>query len=107
MLASKLKLKPLKNVIVPLDSVESIPTEWKVVLLNTAEKDNVFFTDLLKAADRELWRWRNIDGRQLTFPNHNRPARRSIYALHPRMVSCSRQILAKFPRKGSTWKSLG
>ena len=63
----------------PVDSVESIPTEWKVVLLNTAERDNVFFTDMAKLTDREVWRWRDIDGRHLKFPNHNRPARRFLY----------------------------
>jgi HNH endonuclease len=66
-------------VIVPVDSVDSIPTKWKIVLLNTAEKDKTFFRDLAKLTDRELWRWRDIDGRQLTFLNDNRPARRFLY----------------------------
>lgn len=51
----------------------------KVVLLNTAEKDNTFFRDMFKANDRELWRWRDIDGRKLSFRNNNRPARRFLY----------------------------
>ena len=66
-------------IIVPVDSVEYTPTEWKVVLLNTAERDNTFFRDTFKATDRELWRWRDIDGRKLSFRNDNRPARRFLY----------------------------
>ena len=66
-------------VVVPVGSVESTPTEWKIVLLNTAIKDNTFFTDMLKATDRKLWRWRDIDGRKLSFRNDNRPARRFLY----------------------------
>ena len=65
--------------IVPVDSVESIPTEWKIILLNTAERDHTFFRDMFKATDRELWRWRDIDGRKLSFRNDNRPARRFLY----------------------------
>ena len=66
-------------VIVPLDSVASFPTEWKIVLLNTAIKDNVFFEDQHQYTDREVWKWRDIDGRKLTFLNDNRPARRFLY----------------------------
>ncbi|KAF6227153.1 hypothetical protein HO133_008595 [Letharia lupina] len=65
--------------IVPVDSVESSPTEWKVILLNTAERDKPFFEDMSKETDRGLWRWRDIDGRKLSFPNDNRPARRFLY----------------------------
>ena len=66
-------------VIVPVDSVEYTPTVWKIVLLNTAERDNVFFSDIFKATDRKFWRWRDIDGRELSFRNDNRPARRFLY----------------------------
>ena len=66
-------------VIVPVDSVESTPTEWKILLLNTAKRDKVFFRDMFKATDRELWRWRDIDGRKLSFRNDKRPARRFLY----------------------------
>ena len=66
-------------VIVPLDSVASIPTEWKIVLLNTAIKDDVFFEDRHRDTDRRLWKWCDIDGRKLTFLNDNRPARRFLY----------------------------
>ena len=65
--------------IVPVDPVESNPTEWKVVLLNTAVKGDVLFEDRYKSTDRRLWRWRDIDGRKLSFPNDNRPARRFLY----------------------------
>ena len=44
--------------IVPIDPFQTIPTEWKIVLLNSAEKDNTFFTDILNVTDRRLWRWR-------------------------------------------------
>ena len=66
-------------VIVAFDSVESNPTEWKIVLLNIAEKDKVFFTDKFHATDRALWKWRDIDNRKLAFRNDNRPARRFLY----------------------------
>ena len=66
-------------IIVPVDSVESTPIVWKVVLLNTAERDNTFFTDVFKITDRALWRWRDIDGRKLSFRNDSRPARRFLY----------------------------
>ena len=38
-------------VVVPFDSVEPNPTEWKIVLLNTAEQDKVFFTDTFHVTD--------------------------------------------------------
>ena len=66
-------------VIVPANSVESNPIEWKIVLLNTAERDKPFFTDDFKITDRPLWRWRDVDGRKLSFPNDDRPARRFLY----------------------------
>ena len=65
--------------IVPLGSVATSPTEWKVVVLNPAIKDNLFLRDYSPSTDRMEWRWRDIDGRKLTFPNENRPARRFLY----------------------------
>ena len=59
--------------------MESNPIEWKIVLLNAAERDKVFFTDMFNVTDRQLWRWRDIDGRKLSFCNDNRPARRFLY----------------------------
>lgn len=65
--------------IVPLDSVAATPTNWKIVLLNPAVKDNLFYLDYYKLTDQTEWRWRDIDGRKLTFLNDNRPARRFLY----------------------------
>ena len=66
--------------IVPLDSVASTPTEWKVVILNPAIKDNVFYRQTTAPFTKATeWRWRDIDGRKLTFLNDNRPARRFLY----------------------------
>ena len=68
--------------IVPLDPVASTPTEWKVVILNPAIKDNVFFVDSpppFTKGTTTTWRWQDIDGRKLTFLNDNRPARRFLY----------------------------
>lgn len=65
--------------IVPDGSVESTPTEWKLILLNSDVKDDMFFTDVLGLTDRRIWRWRDIDGRRLAFQNDNRPARRFLY----------------------------
>ena len=86
-------------VIVPVDSVASTPTEWKVVLLNTAEKDNVFFTDIYKQSGQALWRWRDIDGRKLSFCNDNRPARR-IHALYVGVAARQGQTLGRLRREG-------
>ncbi len=66
-------------VIVPAESIDVTPTQWKIVLLNTAVKDDMFFRDLTKATGQDLWRWRDIDGRRLQFRNDNRPARRFLY----------------------------
>ena len=65
--------------IVPIGSVASIPTEWKIVLLNSEVKDLVFYQDTYNFTDRPIWKWRDIDGRKLTFCNENRPARRFLY----------------------------
>ena len=43
-------------VIVPMNSVEASPIEWKIVLLNTAVRDKSFFTDMFNFTDRPLWR---------------------------------------------------
>ena len=65
--------------IVPLGSVASTPTEWKIVLLNSKVEDLVFYQDSHNQTDRAVWKWRDIDGRKLTFCNENRPARRFLY----------------------------
>ena len=81
--------------IVPLDSVASTPTEWKVVILNPAIKDNVFFVESPAPFAKETtWRWRDIDGRKLTFLNDNRPARRFLYM---------RYTLAWLHAEGNKW----
>ncbi|KAL9032102.1 MAG: hypothetical protein Q9180_006700 [Flavoplaca navasiana] len=66
-------------VIVPDGTVESIPTEWKIQVLNTTIMENSFFTDLTGMTDRKLWKFKDIDGRKLSFNNKNRPARRYLY----------------------------
>lgn len=66
-------------VIVPIDSVKSVPTEWKLVLLNESIKDKIFWEDQYNITSKKLWRWKDIDGRQLSFLNDNRPARRFLY----------------------------
>lgn len=66
-------------VIVPMTSVEVIPTEWKLVLLNPFIEDKILFDDIYGFTDKKLWRWRDVDGRQLKFLNDHRPARRFLY----------------------------
>ncbi|KAI4234177.1 MAG: hypothetical protein L6R40_006836 [Gallowayella cf. fulva] len=66
-------------VIVPDDTTESIPTNWKLRVLNPAILNESFFTDLHGSTDKRLWRFSDIDNRRLTFPNDNRPARRFLY----------------------------
>jgi hypothetical protein len=65
--------------IVPADSVESIPTEWKVILLKDDIKENIFYQDRANITNQRIWRWKDIDGRTLKFLNSNRPARRFLY----------------------------
>ena len=65
--------------IVPRGSVASTPTEWKIILLNPNVRDWVFYQDTYKFTDRPMWKWRDIDGRNFTFCNDNRPARRFLY----------------------------
>ena len=65
--------------IVPSGSIDATPTEWKVVLLNPHVRDEVFFVDVFKITGRRSWRYKDIDGRKLTFRNQNRPARRFLY----------------------------
>ena len=81
-------------VIVPIDSVASVPIEWKIVLLNQAIRDNICYSDFLKITDRPHWRWRDLDGRKLSFRNENRPARRFLYA---------RYALAWLHAEASSW----
>ena len=69
--------------IVPFDTVASTPTEWKLIVLNPAILENVFKIER-SAPDatvryHRVWKWQDIDGRKLTFLNHNRPARRYLY----------------------------
>lgn len=63
----------------PLYPVLSALTEWKIVLLNTEKRDKMFFADMGNDTDRKIGKWRDIDGRKLSFLNENRPARRFLY----------------------------
>ena len=69
--------------IVPLDTVASTPTEWKLIVLNPEIQDNVFKTESsppdATVPYKKSWKWKDIDGRKLTFLNDNRPARRFLY----------------------------
>lgn len=65
--------------IVPLNTIDKNPVDWKVVLLNNSVKDHTFFTDSLNITGQHIWRWRDIDGKKLRFLNDNRPARRFLY----------------------------
>ena len=68
--------------IVPASTVETNPTEWKIVLLKEENRTKGFFEDKLHQSERSKWKWNDIDGRILTFPNQNRPARRYLYMRH-------------------------
>ena len=94
--------------IVPVDSVESNPTEWKIILLNTAEKDKVFFGDQFNQTSQRVWRWRDIDGRKLIFLNNNRPARRFLYMRYTLAWLYAEGRLWNFKEKvppGEVWAS--
>ena len=94
--------------IVPVDSVESNPVEWKIILLNAAEKDNVFFGDAFNQTSHTLWRWRDIDGRKLRFLNNNRPARRFLYMRYTLAWLHAEDRLWNFKEKvppGEIWAS--
>lgn len=83
--------------IVPVNDVAATPTEWKVVLLNTARGKDAFLHDHSLVSGQLVWRWNDIDQRKLTFKNENRPARRFLYL---------RYALAHFHAKESLWPGL-
>jgi HNH endonuclease len=94
--------------VVPVDSVESNPIDWKIILLNTAEKDNVFFGDQFNQTSQKTWRWRDIDGRKLRFLNNNRPARRFLYMRYTLAWLHAEARLWNFKEKvpaGEVWAS--
>ncbi|KAL8644093.1 MAG: hypothetical protein Q9226_007938 [Calogaya cf. arnoldii] len=66
-------------VIVPDGTVESVPTKWRVRVLNPAIMNNTFFTDMAATTDHKDWKFKDIDDRPLSFNNSNRPARRYLY----------------------------
>ncbi|KAJ5113262.1 hypothetical protein N7456_001796 [Penicillium angulare] len=47
-------------------------TRWKCVLTDKSQKDNMI-------TQQSSWYWRDLDNRELTFLNDNRPARRYLY----------------------------
>ena len=56
--------------IVPVNSVESNPTEWKnCPPQHRGKRYHLLPGRVQSHTDRELWRWRDIDGRQLSFRN--------------------------------------
>ena len=63
--------------IIPDGSVETTPTEWKLVLLNESIRKNTVYNPGQKGAP--IVRWNDIDGQRLRFRNENRPARRYLY----------------------------
>ncbi|KAL8903424.1 MAG: hypothetical protein Q9171_007408 [Xanthocarpia ochracea] len=65
--------------VVPSTTVETTPTKWKLVVLNAAIMDNIFFTDYFSITSQRFWRWKDIHNRELSFLNNNRPARRFLY----------------------------
>ena len=56
--------------VVPDETVEATPTEWKLGLLNDSVRDHMVSYGT---------RFRDLDGRSLRFLNRNRPARRYLY----------------------------
>lgn len=78
--------------IVPIETVQATPTEWKVVLLNESVRNNTFCVKSYESG--ENWTWKDIDGRKLTFLNDNRPARRFLYL---------RYILAELQADKNAW----
>ena len=46
------------------------------LFFSISRKKTIYFSE---ATDRELWGWRETDGRKLSFRNDNRPARRFLY----------------------------
>ena len=96
-------------VIVPAESIDVTPTQWKVVLLNTAVKDDMFYNDRrFRNTGQDLWRWRDIDGKTLQFCNDNRPARRFLYMRYLlAWLRAERSRLAKFQEQSPSRRSLG
>lgn len=65
--------------VVPDGSEKSTPTKWKVVVLNPAVMEDVFFNDEFLFTDRPTWKYADIGGRPLSFVNDVRPAVRFLY----------------------------
>ncbi|KAL8818730.1 MAG: hypothetical protein Q9223_002702 [Gallowayella weberi] len=61
--------------IVPDGSVEKTPTEWKIVLLNDAVRNDIVY----RVGKTSIVRWRDLDNKPLQFQNEKRPARRYLY----------------------------
>ena len=62
-------------VIVPDETVDQTPTEWKVILLNESVRKQMVARDV----DGKITVWGDFDGQRLRFQNQNRPARRYLY----------------------------
>lgn len=45
-----------------------------------SDPERTFCTDLLNTTGHQIWKWKDIDGRKLTFGNNDRPARRPLYS---------------------------
>ncbi|KAI4157101.1 MAG: hypothetical protein LQ342_008521 [Letrouitia transgressa] len=92
--------------IVPL-SVESTPTEWKIIVLKDSIAQNVVYQDSGERGKRVFWRWSDLDGRQLTFLNNNRPARRFLYLRHTlALINAKEKQWLDYPQKvppGEVW----
>ncbi|KAL9099167.1 MAG: hypothetical protein Q9163_005293 [Psora crenata] len=92
--------------IFPYQSVQTNPTEWKIIVLKPDIMNWEVYWD---SATDKTTRWKDIDGRKLSFLNDNRPARRYLYMRYAlAWLHAERQGFKDFKDKvppGTIWAS--
>ncbi|KAL9607825.1 MAG: hypothetical protein Q9167_007298 [Letrouitia subvulpina] len=87
-----------------------VPWSWDYKTLDYAFVNNVVCKYGPPFGSKEVvWRWSDLDGRQLTFLNNNRPARRFLYLRHALALICAKENQwADYQQKvppGEVWAS--
>ena len=95
--------------IIPDGSVETTPTEWKLVLLNESIRKEMVYQPSEKGG--QIVTWNDIDGQRLKFRNENRPARRYLYFRY--IMAYMHAVKSQYPNykeklpSGTIWASPG
>ena len=93
--------------IVPDETVDRTPTEWKIILLNESVRNDMVH----KNKEGKITRYGDFDGQRLKFLNDNRPARRYLYFRY--VMAYLHAAKSKYPNfrekvpSGTMWASPG